>query len=85
MLVALLSSVNIEKGLCNSSQEVICGFDDYDLKARDYIAQRWSDNPARSRLVMRGGPCGLLREAQGLGYATRKPQKSWPWVGFRHA
>jgi ATP-dependent DNA helicase PIF1 len=100
MLVVLLSNLNIEKGLCNGRQGVICGYEKYDLKTRDNIPERWTDKPRplRPRMrgdplreaptgwrpVMRGGPYAPLRECQVLSYASRKSEKFWPRVKFHN-
>ncbi|KAF4513160.1 hypothetical protein G6O67_000466 [Ophiocordyceps sinensis] len=67
MLVVLLVNLDLEAGLCNGSQGIICGFEDYDP---DKIPTSARDNH------------NALREQQVIRFMSRQGNKVWPRVLF---
>ncbi|PHH76522.1 hypothetical protein CDD80_1493 [Ophiocordyceps camponoti-rufipedis] len=85
MLVALQINLDLPAGLCNGSQGIICGFEDYD-PAR--LPRRWTAKDPPTGLDMDqqkiGGDYAALKEIQIKGFVERQERKLWPRVLFHN-
>lgn len=71
MLVVLLANIDLEAGLCNGSQGIICGFEKY--------------KPKRNLRPLRGEHASLMeREIREFITNGSAPNKKWPIVQFHN-
>ncbi|KAF5122232.1 ATP-dependent DNA helicase pif1 [Metarhizium anisopliae] len=85
MLVVLQVNLDLRAGLCNGSQGIICGFEEYDdaklPKARS--GQTESSGPhAKGPTIY--GQHATLKEQQVRDFMSQQVEKKWPRVLFHH-
>ncbi|KAF4583282.1 ATP-dependent DNA helicase PIF1 [Ophiocordyceps camponoti-floridani] len=82
MLVALQINLDLEAGLCNGSQGIICGFEDYDPARlpRRRPAKEETDTDG----FKIGGEYAALKEKEIKGFVERQERKLWPRVLFHN-
>lgn len=89
MLVVLLTNLDLEAGLCNGSQGVICSFEDYDPKKMPmkerYDSRGRKVEPQPGQRVVRGEHAAV-QEGQIKDFITSEsaPIKRWPVVQFHN-
>lgn len=88
MLVVLLTNLDLEAGLCNGSQGVICSFENYDPKMmpmkETYDSRgRKKVEPQPGQRVVRGDHAAI-QESEIKNFITTEsaPVKKWPVVQF---
>ncbi|KAJ0119545.1 hypothetical protein J7T55_013748 [Diaporthe amygdali] len=90
MLVVLLTNLDLEAGLCNGSQGVICSFENYDpkmLPMKETINSRGQRKvePQPGQRIVRGEHAPI-QEAEIKQFITSEsaPVKKWPVVQFHN-
>lgn len=97
-LVVLLTNLDLRLGLCNGSQGVICGFEEYDptmiptgQDSRDEVSWGKGRNtekkaePKPGQRVLRGEHAGIQeREIKNFITSDCAPIKKWPIVRFHN-
>lgn len=90
MLVVLLTNLDLEAGLCNGSQGVICSFENYDPKMmpmkETYDSRgRRKVEPQPGQRVVRGDHAAI-QESEIKNFITSEsaPVKKWPVVQFHN-
>lgn len=90
MLVVLLTNLDLEAGLCNGSQGVICSFEDYDpkkmpMKETFDSRGRRKVEPQPGQRVVRGENAAT-QESEIKKFITSEsaPVKKWPVVQFHN-
>lgn len=94
-LVVLLTNLDLKLGLCNGSQGVICGFEDYDpamMPTRDVRSElSWGKKnidkvePKSGQRILRGEHAGIQeREIANFISGECAPIKKWPIVRFHN-
>lgn len=90
MLVVLLTNLDLEAGLCNGSQGVICSFEDYDPKKMP--TKEKYDSRGNKKVEAQPGQGGIRGEHAGTQENEIKrfitsesaPVKKWPVVQFHN-
>lgn len=90
MLVVLLTNLDLEAGLCNGSQGVICSFEDYDpqmmpMKEKGNSRGRGKVEPQPGQRVVRGDHAATQEiEIKRFITSESAPVKKWPVVQFHN-
>lgn len=84
MLVVLLTNLDLEAGLCNGSQGVICSFENYDPKMMPM--KEWKKvEPQPGQRVLRGEHAAVQEgEIRDFIKSESAPVKKWPVVQFHN-
>lgn len=90
MLVVLLTNLDLEAGLCNGSQGVVCGFEDYDpkkmpMKETTDARGRKKVEPQPGQRMLRGEHAAVQEsEIKNFILSESAPVKKWPVVRFHN-
>lgn len=88
MLVVLLVNLDLEAGLCNGSQGIICGFEPFDPKKLPKAKTAPKDKVDPEKRIFGGGERALLKEEQIRLFIEATPcgarYKTWPVVKFHN-
>lgn len=90
MLVVLLTNLDLEAGLCNGSQGVVCGFEDYDpkkmpMKETTDARGRKKIEPQPGQRMLRGEHAAVQEsEIKNFIGSESAPVKKWPVVRFHN-
>lgn len=85
-LVVLLANLDLKNGLCNGSQGIVCGFEDYDpakMPMPEHMRNRENFKPGQRALR---GEHATLQEEQIKEFLASEcmPIKKWPRVRFHN-
>jgi ATP-dependent DNA helicase PIF1 len=81
MLVVLQMNLDLSAGLCNGSQGIICGFEEFD-PAKLPRAKRKGDNLSPEQII--NGERAELKEHQTKSFIEAQRAKAWPRVLFHN-
>lgn len=90
MLVVLLTNLDLEAGLCNGSQGVICSFEDYDPKKLPMVDKvnargKRQVEPQPGQRLLRGEHASVQEsEIKKFIKSESAPVKKWPVVQFHN-